>query len=944
MSSVVGSVRINVGLNTTGVNTGLAKMRADMLALSSTCKSLQDSINRTVKGAQEKVVEKSQRQIENAKKGLSSLVTAAKNAKAAISNAAESADLKPGEMLSQLGQTRMGFFNLGTAAKTAQNSITTSMKKSERSVAGLIAKVALLVGAFKSLAGVITISDDFSQTNARIEQMNDGLQTSDELVQMIYQSAQRARGTFDSMASVVGRFGNNARDAFESAKEVIDFSELIQKQMVIAGAGTEEAKNAMIQLSQAMGSGVLRGDELNSIFEQAPNLIRTIADYMDLSIGDVREIAAEGKITADIIKKAVFAAADDINEQFEKTPKTWGQAIVGFKNTAMMSFKPVLNALNNLANSDAFERMEAKITAGLDRIAASVSRVINAIAVIDVNNELNLQDDGLDDAAQGTAKYAKALGEVTNAAKTAKNNLAGFDELDVLQTGAESGSGFETTIAEAEKAAAAMADLNETVEKTGDVIEESLGQRAAAVINKVFAETDFQKGSKLMMQGLGVISDAVNDFSEAVKWKKIGQNFKNGLNGLFSPSDWGKAGKAGGKLVNGLFNTMYETAAGLDYNRLGEAIAALFISASESVDVSKLSGAIGNFITGYFQTIRTALSNPGAQEQLKETIVKFFTGLFAGVDPTVIGEAFGLLFHTGMSSLREIIGQMDPGVVVDGIKAMLGKMDVADIMTFLGLLLVTNGIPALFSVLASNAPGIFKMLAELIKPMLKGSIDDIGAATIGKLSTLVTGKLIPWITGTAAPAIAGAFGTVGSGLLAVLSSPITLIIGIIGGLLAMIVIFKDEFCWIFEQCGLAILDLINLFAMLGQSALNFISNIVDEIKSLKGLDFGWKFSDEKIVTTGGQDQWMRVPAYASGAVIRGGNPYLAIVGDQPYGQTNIETPMSTMLDAFRAALDEWNPKGGGGGTVILELDGRELARAELDYITEEATRRGISLA
>ena len=119
------------------------------------------------------------------------------------------------------------------------------------------------------------------------------------------------------MADVVARFGNNARDAFGSSEEVVAFADLIQKQMTIAGASTQEAANAELQLSQALGSGVLRGDELNSIFEQAPNLIQNIADYLDVPIGQIREMAADGELSASVVKAAIFSAADDINSKFE---------------------------------------------------------------------------------------------------------------------------------------------------------------------------------------------------------------------------------------------------------------------------------------------------------------------------------------------------------------------------------------------------------------------------------------------------------------------------------------------------------------------------------------------------------------------------------------------------------------------------------------------------
>ncbi len=167
-------------------------------------------------------------------------------------------------------------------ARQRQEGFNNSVNRGSSGISSLVKKVGGLVAAYagiQTIGKVINLSDQLTQTNARLNQMNDGLQSTEELTNMIHQAAQNARGSYADMANVVARFGNNAKDAFSSNAEVVDFAEIIQKQMVIAGAGTNEASAAMLQLSQALGSGVLRGDELNSIFEQAPNLIQSIADY-----------------------------------------------------------------------------------------------------------------------------------------------------------------------------------------------------------------------------------------------------------------------------------------------------------------------------------------------------------------------------------------------------------------------------------------------------------------------------------------------------------------------------------------------------------------------------------------------------------------------------------------------------------------------------------------
>lgn len=250
---------------------------------------------------------------------------------------------------------------------------------------GLNKRLKGMAATYISLQGVqqvLEISDNFAQTTARLDLMNQSFnkanntaKKTDDLVNLVYQSAQNARGSFEDMASVVAKFGNNAKDAFGSQEEVVAFANLIQKQMTIAGASTQESSNAMLQLSQALGSGVLRGDELNSIFEQAPNLIQSIADYLNVPIGKIREMAADGELSAGVVKAAIFNSADEINAKFSQMPMTWGQVFTAMKNTALMQFQPVLNKINELANNQQFQEFAANAVGAL-------ASVVNAVLVV----------------------------------------------------------------------------------------------------------------------------------------------------------------------------------------------------------------------------------------------------------------------------------------------------------------------------------------------------------------------------------------------------------------------------------------------------------------------------------------------------------------------------------------------------------------------------------
>lgn len=229
---------------------------------------------------------------------------------------------------------------------TAANQLLSTMKR--------IASVTALIAAGKKAMG---LSDEFAQTTARLNLMNDGLQETEDLQRLIYESAQRSRTSYTATADVVAKLGQRAGQAFSSNAETIQFAENLNKQFVIAGASQQEIASASLQLTQALGSGVLRGEELNAVFEAAPNIIQTIADYLDVPIGKIRELAADGQITADIVKDAMLSATENINKQFEDMPITFSQAFSMAANRAMMSLQEGLGGMNEFLNTE--ETMEA---------------------------------------------------------------------------------------------------------------------------------------------------------------------------------------------------------------------------------------------------------------------------------------------------------------------------------------------------------------------------------------------------------------------------------------------------------------------------------------------------------------------------------------------------------------------------------------------------------
>ncbi len=231
-----------------------------------------------------------------------------------------------------------------------------------------IMKIAGTIGTvlgFKKLTG---LSDEMVQIRARLDLINDGLQTTEELQNMIFASAQRARGLYTTTADAVATLGSQARDAFATNEELVAFTELLNKTFVIAGTSATGVESTMYNLTQALASGVLRGQDLNAVMANAQPIVQNIANYLGVPVGQIREMAAQGEITADIVKNAMFSAADDINTKFETMPRTIGQIWTSIKNHAVKQLDPVLVKINEIVNSQAFQTF--------------ANNVVGAIAVV----------------------------------------------------------------------------------------------------------------------------------------------------------------------------------------------------------------------------------------------------------------------------------------------------------------------------------------------------------------------------------------------------------------------------------------------------------------------------------------------------------------------------------------------------------------------------------
>lgn len=204
---------------------------------------------------------------------------------------------------------------------------------------------AAAVGAALSIKNIIGLADAMTQTEARLNLITGDLEKTAALQDQIMASANRSRASYQSTADAVAKMGIMAKDAFNNTDELVAFTELINKQFTIAGASVAGQEAAMMQLTQAMASGVLRGEELNSIFEQASTIIQTIADHLGVSVGEIWAMAAEGQITAQVVKEAMLGSAKEINDQFNDMPYTFAQVWTMMQNILLEAFGPLIQVI-----------------------------------------------------------------------------------------------------------------------------------------------------------------------------------------------------------------------------------------------------------------------------------------------------------------------------------------------------------------------------------------------------------------------------------------------------------------------------------------------------------------------------------------------------------------------------------------------------------------------
>ncbi|HCQ5970104.1 TPA: tape measure protein [Clostridioides difficile] len=305
-----------------------------------------------------------------------------------------------------------------------QENFNNKIKQGSEAGSLLVSKLKSLAGIYIGIRGIESITkaaDTIASTKARLNLMNDGLQTTEQLNKMIYLSAQSARASYADTAAQVAKLGILAGDAFGSSAEVIKFTELMNKAFVIGGTSANEASAAMYQLTQAMGAGKLQGDEFRSIMENAPLLATKIADAMGKTKDQLKELSSSGAITADVIRNALFKASDEIEKKFASMPVTFSQALTMMKNDAYMIFGQTLGKISGALQSVRFSEIVVSIRNVMIAISSNIYDTLNIIKNI-LNSEF------FSNLVQGFTFCAvvitKSLGSIVNTALNIVNIFA----------------------------------------------------------------------------------------------------------------------------------------------------------------------------------------------------------------------------------------------------------------------------------------------------------------------------------------------------------------------------------------------------------------------------------------------------------------------------------------------------------------------------------------
>lgn len=290
------------------------------------------------------------------------------------------------EQRSLVESLKNNYDNVSSSIKNAHNnqeefnnSINTG-NMNGNSLLSTVRNIAIALGGITAVKGLFNLSDEMTNNKARLSLIVDDKGSVEELQNKIFASSMNARASYQTTTDIVTKLGLQAGKAFKGNDELIAFVEQLNKTFVISGTNATGIESTMYNLTQALSTGVLRGQDLNAVFSNAPQIVQNIADYLKVPIGKIRDMAADGKISAQIVKNAMLKAADETNAKFNKMPMTWNQVWTRMKNIAIKALQPVLNKINQLANNQQVQELFNMFIDGASLAAQAILALIEGVS------------------------------------------------------------------------------------------------------------------------------------------------------------------------------------------------------------------------------------------------------------------------------------------------------------------------------------------------------------------------------------------------------------------------------------------------------------------------------------------------------------------------------------------------------------------------------------
>lgn len=633
------------------------------------------------------------------------------------------------------------FKQVGNAAQTASGAVNglknqaaqvdNELDELERDATGLSDKFSGLktavVGAVTAFASLktaqaaISLSDEMTQTTSRLNLMNDGLQSTEELQQQIKKAALASHAEYSTLADTVAKLGNNAGSAFSNSAEIVAFAEQLSKQFALSGASADEMAAATLQLTQGLGSGVLRGDEFNSVMEQAPGIAQMMADYLEVDKSKIRDLAAEGALTADVVKNAVLGASDETNRKFDQMKVTFGQLWTDFKTNAMFAFTPISDALSNMANNPKFQEAINNIGNSLVTLGQAAGGVISTIG----NGFVNGFSWIINNARfiiSGITGITAAIGGLTAAAAIKK--AGGISEA-IAKIG--------TSVANSGLAQSLLALINPATLAVAAIV--GLGAATAALMASGTSLTDISKGFSDFDDK---IQDFVNNFGSMIP--SLVEGIKSKLPELAS-----QAGSIMATLATGILNSGVNLiGAGVQIVVKLAAGLAQAMPTIVSSGITFLTNLLNGILAGLPQVAGTILqvltdivgtiseNLPSMIQAGVDTIQAFASGLGQNL-PTIITQAF-----VAISGFIQTVAEHLPELITKGME-LIGNL-VAGIIQNLPTLIASavTLIGNFAQSIIQNLPQIIQAGVNLVGSLVMGLIQSIPALLVGTAQLLGT--------------------------------------------------------------------------------------------------------------------------------------------------------------------------------------------------------------